>query len=167
MQKMTQANLKEAFAGESQAHTKYMIFADRAERDGFPEVARLFRAIAYAEFVHALNHLRALGGLGDTVSNLEAAIGGENYETLGMYPAFDAVARLEEEKSAIRSFHYALEAEKIHEVMYGKAKEKVAAGEDIPAAPVYVCPVCGHTAIGEAPDECPVCGVRKDKFREF
>jgi rubrerythrin len=167
MQKMTQANLKEALAGESQAHTKYLIFADRAERDGFPEVARLFRAIAYAEFVHALNHLRALGGLGDTVSNLEAAIGGENYENVEMYPAFDAVARLEEEKSAIRTFHYALEAEKIHEVMYGEAKEKVMAGEDIPAAPVYVCPVCGHTAIGEAPDECPVCGARKAKFREF
>ena len=167
MQKMTQANLKEAFAGESQAHTKYLIFADRAERDGFPEVARLFRAIAYAEFVHALNHLRALGGLGDTLSNLEAAIDGENYENVGMYPAFDAVARLEEEKSAIRTFRYALEAEKIHEVMYGEAKEKVAAGEDIPAAPVYVCPVCGHTVIGEAPDECPVCGVRKEKFRTF
>jgi rubrerythrin len=167
MTKKTQANLKEAFAGESQAHTKYLIFADRADRDGFPEVARLFRAIAYAEYVHALNHLRALGGLGDTVANLGTAIGGENYENVEMYPAFDVVAREEEAKSAIRTFRYALEAEKIHEVMYGDAKERVAAGEDIPAAPVYVCPTCGHTAIGEAPDECPVCGVRKDKFHEF
>jgi rubrerythrin len=163
----TKANLEAAFAGESQAHLKYTIFAERAEREGYPEVARLFRAIAFAERVHAANHLRELGGIGKTVANLEAAIGGENYEVDEMYPAFDAVARLQEEKGATRSIHYALEAEKIHEVMYGDAKTAVEAGSDIPSAPVFVCPVCGHTVIGEAPDQCPVCGLPHDRYHEF
>ncbi len=167
MKKMTQANLEAAFAGESQAHMKYTIFADKAEREGYPEVARLFRAIAYAERVHATNHLRELGGIGDTVANLATAISGENYENTEMYPAFDAVARLQGEKGATRSIHYALEAEKIHEAMYGEAKAQVAAGQDIPAARVYVCPVCGHTVIGEPPDKCPVCGLAKEKYVEF
>lgn len=167
MRKMTQANLKTAFAGESQAHMKYAIFADKAEKEGYPEVARLFRAISYAERVHATNHLRELGGIGNTATNLAAAMGGENYENTEMYPAFDAVAKLQEEKGALRSIHYALEAEKIHEAMYGQAKEAVKAGNDIKAAPVFICPVCGHTAIGEAPDKCPVCGLPKDKYREF
>ena len=167
MRKMTQANLEAAFAGESQAHMKYNIFADKAEKEGYPEVARLFRAIAYAERVHATNHLRELGGIGDTAANLEAAMGGENYENTEMYPAFDAVAKLQEEKGAIRSIHYALEAEKIHEVMYGEAQGSVKAGQDIESAPVFVCPVCGHTAIGKAPDKCPVCGLPKKKYREF
>lgn len=164
---MTQANLEAAFAGESQACIKYTIFADKAERQGYPEVARLFRAIAYAEQVHATNHLRELGGIGDTVANLAAAIEGENHENVEMYPAFDAVAKLQGEKGAVRSIHYALEAEKIHEVMYGEAKESVAAGKDIESAPVYVCPVCGHTVIGQAPDKCPVCGLPKKKYHEF
>lgn len=167
MRKMTQANLEAAFAGESQACIKYTIFADKAERQGYPEVARLFRAIAYAEQVHATNHLRELGGIGDTVANLAAAIEGENHENVEMYPAFDAVAKLQGEKGAVRSIHYALEAEKIHEVMYGEAKESVAAGKDIESAPVYVCPVCGHTVIGQAPDKCPVCGLPKKKYHEF
>lgn len=167
MRKMTQANLEAALAGESQAHIKYLAFADKAERGGYPHVARLFRATAYAERVHATNHLRELGGIGDTVANLAAAIEGENHENTEMYPAFDAVAKLQEEKGAIRSIHYALEAEKIHEVLYGEAKESVAAGEDIEDEPVFVCPVCGHTVIGEAPDRCPVCGLPKNKYREF
>ena len=167
MRKMTQANLEAAFAGESQAHMKYAIFADKAEKEGYPEVARLFHAISYAERVHATNHLRELGGIGDTVANLAAAMDGENYENTEMYPAFDAVAKLQEEKGAMRSIHYALEAEKIHEAMYGQAKEAVKAGNDIKAAPVFICPVCGHTAIGEAPDKCPVCGLLKKKYREF
>ena len=167
MQEMTKANLKEAFAGESQAHTKYIIFADKAEREGYPEVARLFRAIAYAELVHAANHLRELGGVNDTATNLEAAFGGENYEIIEMYPAFAAVAEAQGEKGAIRTIHYALEAEKIHEVMYTEAKESVVAGKDIEAAAIFVCPVCGHTVIGEAPDKCPVCGAPKGKYRQF
>jgi rubrerythrin len=167
MGKMTQANLEAAFAGESQAHMKYTIFADRAERQGFPEVARLFRAVAYAEQVHAANHLRELGGIGSTADNLAAAVGGENHEVTEMYPAFDAVAKLEEEKGAIRSIRYALEAEKIHEGLYRSASESVTGGKDIDAAPVYVCTVCGHTSVGHAPDKCPVCGLLGEKFKQF
>ncbi len=167
MRAMTQANLEAAFTGESQAHMKYAIFADKAAKEGYPEVARLFRAISYAERVHATNHLRELGRIDDTVANLEVAFNGENYENTEMYPAFDAVARLQEEKGAIRSIHYALEAEKIHEAMYTGARESVGAGKDIKSAPVFVCPVCGHTVIGEAPEKCPICGVPKDKYREF
>lgn len=167
MRAMTKDNLEAAFAGESQAHMKYAIFADKADKEGYPEVARLFRAISYAERVHATNHLRELGGIGNTAVNLEAAAAGENYENTEMYPAFDAVARLQEEKGAVRSIHFALEAEKIHEAMYTGAGGSVAAGKDIESAAVYVCPVCGHTVIGEAQDKCPICGVPKDKYREF
>jgi rubrerythrin len=167
MREMTRANLEAAFAGESQAHMKYAIFADKAEEEGYPEVARLFRAISFAERVHATNHLRELGDIGDTVSNLEVAIGGENYENTEMYPAFNAVAKLQNEKGAMLSIHYALEAEKIHEAMYGEAKNTVAAGSDIQSAPVLVCPVCGHTVIGEAPDKCPICATPKEKYRRF
>jgi len=167
MKETTKANLKQAFAGESQACMKYSIFADKAERDGYPEVARLFRAIAFAEQVHAANHLRELGGVSDTVSNLAAAIGGENYENVEMYPVFHAVAEFQGEKGAMRTIHYALEAEKIHEVLFGDAKDAVVSGQDTPSAAVHVCPVCGHTVIGEAPDKCPVCGLRKDKYRQF
>jgi len=167
MHEMTKENLKAAFAGESQAHMKYIIFADKAERDGYPEVARLFRAISYAERVHATSHLRELGGIGDTVTNLEAASSGEHYEHTEMYPAFDAVAKLQEEKGAVRSINYALETEKIHEVMYNQARESVTAGKDIEAATIFVCPVCGHTVFGEAPDKCPICKLPKDKYHEF
>ena len=167
MREMTQANLETAFAGESQAYMKYAIFADKAEEEGYPEVARLFRAISFAERVHATNHLRELGGIGDTAANLEVAIGGENYENTEMYPAFNAVAKLQKERGAMLSIHYALEAEKIHEAMYGEAKNMVTAGSDIQSAPVFVCPVCGHTVIGEAPDKCPVCGALKEKDRQF
>ncbi|MDP4114726.1 MAG: rubrerythrin family protein [Bacteroidota bacterium] len=167
MKKMTKANLEAAFAGESQAYMKYSIFAEKAEREGFPETARLFRAIAYAEKVHATNHFRVLGGINSTEENLTAAAGGENYEVEEMYPAFDAVANLQEEKAAAKSIHYAVEAEKIHEGMYNSAKASVSEKKDIPEAKVHVCPVCGHTIIGDAPDECPVCGLKKDKYKEF
>jgi rubrerythrin len=143
------------------------IFADKAEEEGYPEVARLFRAISFAERVHATNHLRQLGGIGDTVANLGTAMAGENYENTEMYPAFNAVAKLQEEKGAMLSIHYALEAERIHEAMYGEAKQTVATGSDIQSAPVFVCPVCGYTVIGEPPDKCPVSKTPKEKFRQF
>ena len=140
MSKMTVDNLKAAFAGESQAHMKYAIFAEVAEKENLPEVARLFKAISYAELVHAKNHLRELGGIGDTSANLETAFDGENYENTEMYPAFDAVARLQKEKGAIRSFYYALEAEKIHEAMYTEARESVMAGNDIKCSVfIFIC----------------------------
>lgn len=167
MRKMTKANLEAAFAGESQACMKYTVFADRAEEEGYPEVARLFRATAYAERVHATNHLRELGGISDTVSNLGAAIVGENYENTEMYPAFDAVASLQGEKGAKLSIHYALEAEKIHEVLYGDAQHSVEGHADIPKNPVYVCANCGHTIIGELPDKCPICAKPKDWYKKF
>ncbi len=167
MRKMTQANLEAAFAGESQAHMKYVIFADRAEREGYPNIARLFRAIAYAEQVHATNHLRTLGNIGKTTENLEAAIAGETYEVDEMYPAFKAVAELQEEKAAVRSNHWALEAEKIHAKMYGDAKTAAEGGKDAEIGDIYICPVCGWTGIGEPPDECPVCKAKKSTFVKF
>ena len=167
MHKMTQANLEAAFAGESQAHMKYLIFADKAEREGLPNVARLFKGIAYAEQVHATNHFKALKSLGKTADNLGAAIGGETYEVEEMYPAFLAVAELQEEKSAVRSNSWALEAEKVHAGMYGAAKAAVEAGKDAEIGQVYVCPVCGWTGEGEPPDECPLCGAKKEKFVTF
>jgi rubrerythrin len=167
MRQMTKANLEAAFAGESQAHMKYKIFADKAEEEGFPEVARLFRAISFAEQVHATNHFKQLQSIGTTVENLKEAAGGENYENTEMYPAFNAVAKLQEEKGAMLSIHYALEAEKIHEVMYGDAKKLVTNGQDIAEQPIYICPVCGYTAIGEPPEKCPVSKTPKEKFVKF
>ncbi len=167
MHKMTQANLEAAFAGESQAHMKYLIFADRADREEFPNVARLFRAIAYAEEVHATNHFKALKRLGKTADNVWAVIGGETYEVEEMYPAFRAVAELQEEKAAVRSNTWALKAEEVHAEMYGNAKTAVEAGKDTEVGQVYVCPVCGWTGEGEPPDECPLCKVKKDKFVTF
>ena len=167
VRQMTEADLQAAFAGESQAHMKYQVFATKADREGYPEVARLFRAVAYAEQVHAINHLRELDGIAGTVENLGAAIGGENYEVNEMYPAFFAVAELQDEKGAQRSIRYALEAEKIHEALYTEAQQLVEGGQDIKAGRVNICAVCGHTVIGEAPDRCPICNALKDKFREF
>jgi len=167
MHKMTQANLEAAFAGESQAHMKYLIFADKAEREGFPNVGRLFKGIAYAEQVHATNHLKTLKGVGKTAENLGTAIGGETYEVEEMYPAFLAVAELQGEKGAVRSNTWALEAEKIHAEMYGAAKSAVEGGKDSEVGQVYVCSVCGWTGEGEPPDECLLCKAKKEKFVTF
>lgn len=167
MRKMTAADLAAAFAGESQAHMKYLNFAQRAHKEGFPNIARLFEAIAYAEQVHASNHLRELEMVKGSVDNLQAAIDGENFEVDEMYPAYDAVARLQEEKGAQRSIHFALEAEKIHAGLYAQAKAAAGAGQDIANAAVHICEICGHTVMGDAPDRCPVCGAPKARFRAF
>ena len=167
MQEMTKENLKAALAGESQAHIKYLAFAAKAEKEGKPNVARLFTAIAYAEQVHAINHFKELGGVGSTVDNLGAAIAGETFEVDEMYAAFLSVADLQGEKGAKRSMTYAIEAEKIHTEMYGDAKKAAEAGEDIDIGQVYICPVCGFTHIGEPPDRCPVCNVKKERFQAF
>ena len=167
MRKMTEEFLRAAYAGESQAHMKYLIFADRAQAEGKPNLARLFRAIAYAEQVHATNHFKALGDLGPSPENLDSAIHGENFEVEEMYPAYDAVAKLQEEKAAIRSIHYAIEAEKIHSAMYTEARQAATEGKDISAGDIYICPVCGYTVEQEAPDSCPVCNASKNKFRQF
>ena len=167
MKEMTKKNLYEAFAGESQAHMKYSLFAQKAEREGYPEIARLFKAISFAEKVHATNHLRVLGGINDTISNLEAAKGGETFEVNEMYPAYDAVAKAQGEKEAEKSIFYAIEAEKIHINMYEDAKKAALEKKDIPPENVYVCPVCGHTVIGELHDDCPVCKLKKEKYIKF
>ncbi len=168
MKKMTEKSLQEAFAGESMAHMKYIIFSEVAEREGFKNIARLFRAIAYAELVHAKNHARALGYIKDTGGNLETGMEGEKFEIEEMYPAYDAIAKLQDEKSAQRAIHYALEAEKIHYDLYSSAKEEVEKGKDMDISDIYICPVCGYTYVGETPPEkCPVCGLPSEKFVKF
>ncbi len=167
MRKMTAKNLGDAYAGESMAYMKYNIWADKAEQEGMKNVAKLFRAISYAEKVHATNHWRALGMIKATRDNLQQAIDGETYEVEEMYPSFKAVAELQGEKAAALSTHYALEAEKIHAVMYTKALQSVVAGKDAQVGDIYICTVCGHTVEGGAPDTCPICGVKKEKFVKF
>jgi len=164
---MTENNLKAAFAGESQAHMRYLAFADKAEKEGFPNVARLFRAISFAEQVHATGHFRTLGGINSTAENLGEAIGGETYEVDEMYPAFIAVAEVQAERSAQRSMSYALEAEKIHAAMYQEARQAVQAGRDPSLGTIYICEVCGYTVEGSAPDRCPVCNAPKERFHAF
>jgi len=166
MHKMTEENLKAAFAGESQAHMKYLIFAERAEKS-YPNIARLFRAIAYAEQVHATNHFRNLNSLGNDVANLDAAIAGETFEVEEMYPAYKAVAELQEEKTALRGILWALEAEKVHANLYATAKASAETGKDTEIGAVYVCEVCGYTGEGEVPEKCPLCNAAKSKFRTF
>jgi rubrerythrin len=168
MHQMTQNNLENAFAGESKAHMRYLIFADKAEQEGKVNVARLFRAIAYAERVHATNHLNALGGVAGTEENLALALEGENYEIQEMYPAYNNEAKMQNEQEAVKSTHYALEAEKNHAFLYKKTKELVSKGQDIDIGKINICPVCGYTAgQADAADICPVCGVKKEEFKQF
>jgi len=167
MKEMTKANLSAAFAGESQAHMKYLAFADIAEREGFPNVARLFRAASFAEQMHATAHLRALSGTGSTVKNLEAAIGGETFEVDEMYPAYLATAKEQQEKGAIVSMERAFEAEKVHAELYTRAQVSTEAKKDLDLKAVHVCEVCGWTVEGEAPDKCPLCGTPAKRFRKF
>jgi rubrerythrin len=162
----TTNNLKEAFAGESQANRKYLVYAEKAETDGFPNVAKLFRAAADAETVHAHRHWRALGMVRDTQHNVEDALAGETYEVNEMYPAFLTAAQAEQEITAQHAFKGALEAEKVHMVLYAKALEAVKAGKDVPEFKAYTCPICGYTHVGEPIERCPVCSAKWDKFRE-
>lgn len=167
MHEMTKSNLETAFAGESQAHMKYLIFADQAEKDGFTNVARLFRANAYAEQVHATSHFKVMKKLADTSENLQVGINGETYEVEEMYPAFTAVAELQDERGAVRSTKWAREAEKIHAEMYAAAKSTVDKGRDSTIGDMYVCSVCGWTGEGKAPDNCPLCNAKKDLIKTF
>ena len=168
MREMTRKSLEEAFAGESMAHMKYLIFSEVAQKEGLPNIARLFKAIAYAEYVHAKNHARQLGYIGNTVENLQTGINGENFEVEEMYPAYDAIAKLQGEKGAERAIHFALEAEKIHAEMYAEAKKLAEEKKDMEIDKIFICPVCGYTEIAdEAPEKCPVCGFSGDKFEVF
>jgi rubrerythrin len=163
----TTDNLKAAFAGESQANRKYLAFAKKAEEDGYPQVAKLFRAAAEAETVHALAHLNVLNGVGSTAANLKEAIGGEYYEHTQMYPAFIEQAKKDGNKDALRSFGLANTVEKVHETKYQAAADSVAKGKDLPKKRLFVCPVCGNVEEEGAPDKCPVCGAPGSSFKEI
>ena len=178
---MTSDFLHSAYGGESMAHMRYLIWGDTAEKEGFPNVARLFRAIAFAEQVHASNHFReidggtadatvtagAVFGTGKTAENLQGAINGELHEVEQMYPVYLNAAEFQKETGAQRSFHFALEAEKQHAKLFGEALEAVRAGRDLQLDAVYICPVCGHTVLNEPPEKCPVCGAKEEMYRRF
>ncbi len=159
----TMENLKEAFAGESQAFQKYSAFARKAEQDGFPVIARLFRLTAQAEKIHAEGHLRSLDGVETTVGNLKAAIDGETYEFTQMYPPMLQQAEKEGHKAS-RMFDYALDAESIHARLYNQALDAAKSGKDLGVTDFYLCPVCGNIEIGKPPEKCPVCGTLGTKF---
>ena len=178
---MTFDFLHSAYGGESMAHMRYLFWGQIADKEGFPNTAKLFEAIAYAERVHANNHFREIGGeISDatvpagavfgnrkTAENLQGAINGELHEVDQMYPVYLNTEEFQGEAGAKRSFHYALEAEKQHAVLFGQAKEAVMEGNDIMLSAVYICPVCGHTILDEAPDQCPVCGAKKEMYKRF
>ena len=157
----TEQDLKEAFAGESQANRKYLAFAKQADSEGYPQIARLFRAAAEAETVHAHAHLRALGGIRKTVENLKEAISGEIHEFKNMYPGMIASAKEEGNKAAERSFNYANAVEEVHAGLYQKALDNM---DKMESTDYYVCSVCGYTCEGEAPESCPVCGSKAKAF---
>lgn len=160
----TTDDLSAAFAGESQANRKYLAFAKKADEEGHPQVARLFRAAAAAETVHAHNHLRTMGGIGDTAENLKQAVEGEHHEFQSMYPAFIKDAEEEGNKQAKWTFDVANKVEQIHHGLYSEALKAVEGGGEIPGTDYYVCQVCGNTVEGAAPDKCPICGAAKGQF---
>lgn len=178
---MTNDFLHSAYGGESMAHMRYLIWAQTAEKEGFPNIARLFEAIAYAERVHAGNHFREIGGstadatvtaggvfgTGTTVENLQGAINGELHEVEQMYPVYLNAAKFQNEAGAERSFRFALEAEKLHAELFKKAQDAAKQGKDIDLKAIYVCPVCGHTIVDDVPDKCPICGAKKEMYKKF
>ncbi|EGO62792.1 rubrerythrin family protein [Acetonema longum] len=178
---MTADFLRSAYGGESMAHMRYLTWAEDAEKKEMPNIGRLFRAVSYAEQVHAFNHFRELGqqtggatvtagaefGMGSVAENLQWAIDGEVHEVEQMYPVYFQVAQCQQESGAQRSFHYALEAEKIHVTMFKAAQDAAKAGKDLPTKDYYVCPVCGFTGEGHMEDQCPVCKVKKELFKVF
>ena len=181
MKKMTEQNLINAFGGESQAHMRYLHFAKQAEKENFPNVARLFHAIAHAEFIHAGDHYRELkhldGGFvansmaafgpGDTQKNLRLAIAGETFEITDLYPTYIEVAKFQDEKCAPQSFEWAYGTEIKHKELFEKAQKAVESSHDVELGKVQICEVCGYTIEGEAPDKCPLCDAKKDQFVTF
>ncbi len=181
MNHMTADNLRSAFGGESQAHMRYLIWADLAEKEGFPNVKRLFDATAEAEKVHATLHFNALKevagdfpvtamagfGISNTSNHLEGAIGGEVFEYTQMYPAYIAVAELQEEKEAVKAMKFAIEAEKVHAVRYEEAKKAVDGGKDLDVEGVYLCPVCGYITFDSEETNCPICNCKCEKFIKY
>ena len=160
----TDENLKAAFAGESQANRMYLAFAKKAEEEGLTQIAKLFKAAAEAETVHALNHLRVMGQVKTTADNLGTSVSGETYEFKSMYPKMIEEAKAEGNKKAVQSFDYANKVEQIHANLYQKALDALKNNKPVPAADIFVCPVCGNTFEGKAPDICPICFTPKNKL---
>ncbi len=163
----TAEDLALAFAGESQANRKYLFFADKAESEGHKQIARLFRAAAEAETVHARNHLKVMQGIKSTKENLLAAIGGEHYEFTKMYPEFIKQAEADAEKNAQDSFDLANHVEQIHHSLYKSALDMLENDREALVQPFYVCQTCGNTVEGKAPKECPVCGAARKRFKRI
>lgn len=160
----TEKNLAAAFAGESQANRKYLAFAKQAEIEGYPQIARLFRATAEAETIHAHTHLKAMGGIKSTAENLKAAIAGETYEFNEMYPPFIKTAESDNNAAAVRTFKLANDAEKVHAGLYEKYLANLEKKELVD---LYLCSVCGHIAEGSAPDACPICGAKTMAYKKI
>lgn len=167
MSEKTEANLREAFAGESQANRRYLFFAHKAEKEGFRQAARLFRAAAEAETVHAFNHFDVMTGVGSTIDNLSTGVIGEHLEFTRMYPAFIEKAIEEEDKKAQRSFEWANEVEQIHYNLFQEMLKAVKGKQLVKEEPYYVCPLCGNTIAGHAPDTCTICGTAGTKFKKI
>jgi rubrerythrin len=161
----TEDNLKTAFAGESQANRKYLAYAKQAEKDGFPNIAKLFRTAAEAETIHALGHFMAMGGVGSTLDNLQAAINGETYEYTDMYPPMLKQAE-EDGHKAERMFRFANAVEETHAALYEAALEAARQGKDLETSEIYICPICGHIEFGTPPESCPVCRAKAKVFTQ-
>jgi rubrerythrin len=162
----TEQNLWGAFAGESQANRKYLAFASKAEKEGYPQIARLFRAAADAETIHALGHFRNMGGVGTTLQNLEAAVAGETYEYTEMYPPMVEQAKAEGHK-AKTMLGWANEAEKVHAKLFREALAAMKSGKDLSQMDVFLCPVCGDVEFGLPPDKCPICGAPGSRYQKI
>ncbi|MGM5484203.1 MAG: rubrerythrin family protein [Nanobdellota archaeon] len=163
----TKKNLQKAFEGESQANRKYTSFSRKAEEDGYKQIAKLFRAAAEAETVHALNHLKALGEIKTTEENIKSALEGETFEYENMYPPMIEQAKEEEQPEAQKSFNYANKVEEIHSNLYKKALDSAKSGKDLEQKELYVCEICGNTVENNAPDVCPICGAKKEQFKKI
>jgi rubrerythrin len=163
----SEENVQAAFAGESQANRKYLFFADKADKEGHKQIARLFRAAADAETMHARNHLNVLKGVKSTKENLQAAVGGENYEFTQMYPEFIKQAEADGDNGAKDSFDLANQVEQIHHRLFSEYMAKLDKGEAVPEIAIYVCQYCGNTVEGEAPEKCPICGVPHKMFKKI
>jgi len=160
----TLENLKNAFAGESQANRRYLAFAQKADEEGFSQAAKLFRAAAEAETVHALNHMRTMGEVKSTAENLDAAISGETFEFKKMYPDYVKTANKEKNTQATWTFNVANQVEQVHANLFTKTAKALKAGKELPKVDYYVCSICGNTVENEPPEKCPVCGNPKSKF---
>ncbi len=181
MKEITQQNLVNAFGGESMAHMRYLHFANQAEKENYPNVARLFKGISHAEYVHAGDHFKKLDhldggfvansggtfGPGKSAKNLNLAIMGETFEIEEMYPVYIETAKLQGEKGAEKTFNWALATEKMHKDLFEAAKRAVDSGKDVELGPIQVCSVCGYTLERDAPEVCPICGAKKESFSAF